>query len=343
MVFRVLIDTSVWLDILKDQRLDPVLTAIEELVSREEISLIVPDQVMFEFEKNMGRVRDSRKASLVSTAKRFREALSQISSGSDRDKAYEAVDAINHKLALSTDTSESIIQRIFTLMVEAPVIATTDTVKLRAADRSLARIAPCHQSKNSIADAIILETYLEALKANGGPDKRFVLVTSNTTDFSTPIGNKKLPHPDLETYFPDPKSAYATQIADVIREIDGDSLDEFKLGDEFLEEPRTLSELLQAENLLYRQVWYNRHHNLRHRVSIGETKVVDEIDLSKRSTQSLISRDIWASALAAAKRTEDEVGVENLGPWNDFEWGMINGKLSAIRWVLGAEWDFLDT
>jgi hypothetical protein len=50
--------------------------------------------------------------------------------------------------------------------------------------------------------------------------------------------------------------------------------------------------------------------------------------------------NVWQRALAAAKRTE-EVGLENLGPWSDFEWWMINGKLSALRRIMGSEWDFL--
>jgi len=36
-------------------------------------------------------------------------------------------------------------------------------------------------------------------------------------------------------------------------------------------------------------------------------------------------------------------GPGQLGPYTDFELGMLNGKLSALRWVLGADWDFLDT
>jgi len=45
----------------------------------------------------------------------------------------------------------------------------------------------------------------------------------------------------------------------------------------------------------------------------------------------------------AARNVERRYGKKNLGPWDDFEWGMINGKLSALRWILGDEWDMLDT
>jgi hypothetical protein len=53
--------------------------------------------------------------------------------------------------------------------------------------------------------------------------------------------------------------------------------------------------------------------------------------------------------LLAARRTGTplksclKLGKDNCGPWTDFEWGMINGKLSALRWALGSEWDMLDT
>ena len=90
----------------------------------------------------------------------------------------------------------------------------------------------------------------------------------------------------------------------------------------------------------------NRHWNLRVEIERGKHKLVSEDEWNKakpKRHQKMTVDTVWARALEAAKKTEDEVGLDNLGPWSDFEWGMLNGKLSALRWVMGSEWDFLDT
>ena len=49
--------------------------------------------------------------------------------------------------------------------------------------------------------------------------------------------------------------------------------------------------------------------------------------------------------LASVRALEKKYGKKKLRDYyhNDFEWGMLNGKLSALRWVLGSDWDMLDT
>ncbi|WP_067623241.1 hypothetical protein [Alicyclobacillus acidiphilus] len=93
-------------------------------------------------------------------------------------------------------------------------------------------------------------------------------------------------------------------------------------------EGRTVEEISGANTELLDKIWYDRHLSLKYRVRTG---------------QETVDPEIWKGALKSARAVVRRYGRENLGPWTDFEWGMLNGKLSALRWVLGDDWDMLDT
>jgi hypothetical protein len=93
---------------------------------------------------------------------------------------------------------------------------------------------------------------------------------------------------------------------------------------------RNDKDMLAAREEFWDKVWWNRHQNWLYRLAKGAETITPE------------RVAIFKTARKAARRIEKKYGKKNLG-WDDFEWGMVNGKLSALNWVLGDDWDFLDT
>jgi hypothetical protein len=344
-MFRLLIDTCVWLDLAKDPRQQPTLGVVEQMIKENLIQLLVPTIVLDELKHNRERiVRDSSK-SLSAHFKVVREAVGRAGA-SDKRKTktlLARLDDVSHKVPLIGGAAAGALDRIERLLVNADELEISDDAKVRAAERALAKKVPFHQGKNSMADALLIETYAHVSSESEPGGARFAFVTHNKADFSDPT-NFKLPHPDLRPLFSKIKSLYFISLPEALRRVDPSFVNETMLDYSGGEEPRGLSEILEAEDLLFHQVWYNRHWVLRDKVERGMVKVVEQEPTGpRRIPETTIQRDVWEGALRSAKRVEQHYGKKNLGPWDDFEWGMVNGKLSALRWILGDEWDMLDT
>jgi len=89
---------------------------------------------------------------------------------------------------------------------------------------------------------------------------------------------------------------------------------------------RSVKQILAAENEMFTRVWYGRSDIARYRMD-GTPK------------------DIIRGALRAQRKAEKRFGKKSLmdNVKTAWDWGFVSGKLSALRWVLGDEWDMLDT
>lgn len=319
-MFRVLVDTSVWLDLAKDRRDEPIISALEALIRARRVSLIVPQIVVDEFERNRARVVSEARRSLQSHFRLVREAVSRFGDSEYKTATIKGLEEIDHKIITTDETVLSSIDRIDKLLKAQPAIGISNKLKKRVTERALASLPPYHRDKNSVGDAVLVETYSEAISGRARRETRFAFVTHNSRDFSEPNGDRRKPHPGLANLFQAPRSTYWASMADLLNEIDPSILQDDEAELFHQSEPRRLSEILEAENLLFKQVWYTRHRHLRADVEEGLTKVVPESELSRKPYRcDQILDSVWEAALAAAKRTEEEVGTENLGPWDDFE------------------------
>ena len=341
-MIKLLIDTCVWLDIAKKTKGEKILDLLLEFIEREEISLICPDIIISEFNRNKDRIIFDAGKSLSSHFKKVKEMVVTHGNKDLKEKVLSQLNDIDYRIPTFGENAFSSIQRIKELIKKSEKIPLTDEIKLRATQRAIDKKAPFHLSKNSINDAIIIESYLEYKLKNKSQEFKLIFVTHNKNDFSLKSGNQKIPHKDLSNIFDSSKSQYFINLPEALNSINSELVKNIEFENDWVFESRGLTEMIEIERELEQKIWYNRHQVLVSKIEKGEIKIINRKDFDIKTADITIVDDIWEGAKKSAKAVEKKYGIKNLY-YDDFEWGMLNGKLSALRWIAGDEWDSLYT
>jgi hypothetical protein len=199
--------------------------------------------------------------------------------------------------------------------------------------RGLDKRAPFHHSRNGVADALLIEVYATAIESANLANEPHAFVSTNSADFSQPQGDNRSPHPDLATLFASEGSTFGLGVDGlngILLDHFGEEIEEFFAETYFEEEPRRLDEITAAEHEMFDRIWH--HRSLQHEYRLLDGGDAEEIERL---------RSIAGPGRQRVEEADTKPG--QLGPYTDFELGMLHGKLSTLRWVLGSEWDFLDT
>jgi PIN domain-containing protein len=335
-MYYMMLDTCVLLDIATRKNDILIVSALETLTRSGNMKLILPDLVTDEFNKNKNAVANKTRKRLSQEFKQVKNAVEEFG-GEQKAQTIDALNEIDSRLPLLSEINYATISRVEELIADAIQIEASDSVKIIAVQRGIDKKAPFHKSKNSMADAVIIEQFAEFVSNNYSNNDFFIFISHNVNDFSS--SDQRKPHEDFCNIFHQNNVLYFNNTPAAIKIIDEEILADIQFEHDYTEETRGLREMLDAMDELFDKVWYNRHCNLRYRIDNGEVRIVPSH--SKEHGDDIIHKSIWKVAQKEAQHVREK--YDDTGPWDDFEWGMLNGKLSALRWVLGFEWDMLDT
>lgn len=330
------LDTCVLLDISTKNNNLPLVSALEALTSASIVTLVIPKLVITEYNRNKDAVARRTSKRLSYEFKQVKKLVNEFAS-ENKQETIDVLNDIDVRLPLLTEANYTTINRVESLIDSSIKIDTTESAKISAVQRALDKQAPFHINKNSVADAIIIEQFAEFASSKENLDNLFIFITHNHTDFSA--NDHRKPHSDFNSIFSNENICYFNTLVSAINEIDSDILAEIKFEEDYTEETRGLQDILDTMDELLDKIWYNRHQNLRFEIDNGDIQIVPKG--TPKHGNDIIHEDILQGAIESAKKVEKK--YEDVGPWSDFEWGMLNGKLSALRWVLGDDWDMLDT
>jgi hypothetical protein len=296
-----MLDTCVLLDISTRKSDLPIVSALEELVSAGSVALVIPDIVLSEFDRNKDDVAEKTRRRLSQEFKLVRSVVEEFG-GDNKWNAIEVLKEVGSRLPLLSEANYATISRVEHLIENSLKIEATDSAKLATVARGLDKRAPFHISKNSMADAVIIELFSEFVTNSQSDGDTFVFVTHNHNDFSSK--DHREPHQDFSEIFSSSNVHYFSTISSAVNFLDEDILEDAQFEHDFAEETRSLQEILSAMDELVDKIWYNRHCNRAYHIENSNIRIIP--DSEKRYGNDVIHESIWRGALEAAQKVVEK-------------------------------------
>ena len=110
-MYYIMLDTCVLLDISTRKSDLPIVSAIEELASSGMVSLVIPDLVIIEFERNKDDIADKTRKRLSHEFKQVRNAVTEFGS-EQKEQALEVLNEVSSRLPLLSEANYATISRV---------------------------------------------------------------------------------------------------------------------------------------------------------------------------------------------------------------------------------------
>lgn len=192
----IFLDTCVLLDISTKRNNLPLVSALEALINSNNVKLVLADLIVEEYQRNQ---EDVAKRTAKRLSQEFKQVKAVVREFANEKQAeiIEVLNDINARLPLLTDANYATIHRVEKLIESAKIIPVSEGSKVAAVQRGLDKRAPFHNSKNSVADAVIIEQFSEFLSSVNNSSDVCIFITHNHNDFSAKDHRK--PHSDEES------------------------------------------------------------------------------------------------------------------------------------------------
>lgn len=198
-MIELVLDCNIWIHNIAADEPKGIFNQLDEFIKRGEINLLINDVLVDEWNRN----KDTTRETLIRKIKDNSEKALEISEFLEKreistlDKLLVKYKEREEERIRLANNRIKLIDKLFSV---STIMEVTQEMKIEVIDWALKKTAPFSKNKNSVADALILLSFVEYRKKkyNEGLQPKAYFISKNHNDYSSE-NDKDIIHPDLST------------------------------------------------------------------------------------------------------------------------------------------------